>query len=220
MRTMANAVVCLFLGVPLAASAGEDGAFPPLPPLKVGSYEMRISTAKRGLSMLPTEPPPPPPRVAGSGGIGGGGGLVGDQAPPRLPPPRVEPDDRGSKVGLLKGDLEGDAAWAQETFAAIFPKQDPLPLDREAHFDWLPHYEDHPVWNIGWWATVEEVEADGDDAWTVRVRLRPRLVSMGLKTAMADYVEETYRLEGETIRLIDSDAKTPKSDRQVFPVFF
>lgn len=247
MRTMANAVVCLFLGASLSASAGEDGAFPPLPSVKVGPHEFRISTVKRGLSMLPTDPPPPvaPPArlpdelLAGrrgglggtgallggdgvggdGGGIGGGIGGGGALPPPQLPPPRVDPGDRGSKVGLKQG-LEGDAARAQETFAALFPKLDPLPPDREAHFDWLPHYEDHPVWKIGWWAVVEKVEPDRGDAWTVRVRLYPRLRSRVFKTLILDYVEETYQVEGETIRLIDSDAKTPKPRHQGFPVHF
>jgi hypothetical protein len=225
MRVRFVLAVCLTTIIPSTAPAEDGTPFPTLPPIRVGDFfELRASTARRGLAMLPRCVPPSRPirsPVSIGVGIGGGigGGLGGVPVHPFRPAPlseRLAPS--GVEVIRAKG-LEGETARAQDKFAMLFPEADPDPLARVEHFAWLPHYDDHPVaWNSGWRAEIVRVEAATPGAWRIVVRMQPRLRTTGLKTLLADFVEETYRLDGESLELIGSDAETPKPKSQVFPL--
>ncbi|AMV37754.1 hypothetical protein [Planctomyces sp. SH-PL62] len=141
---------------------------------------------------------------------------------PRSSPPRLERsfDDLGTTI-TPDPDAGGGSLRFQEGFAAAFARADPSPAERTAHFDWLPHYDGHPVWHVGWLGEISRTERRGDGSWIVRIQLKPNLHSDGgLKTLLLDYVEETYRVEGEAFELIDSDAATPRPKLQVFPLFY
>jgi hypothetical protein len=48
----------------------------------------------------------------------------------------------------------------------------------------------------------------------------PSLYSNSLKTLVLDNVKETYRVKGDVLELIESDASTPKTQYQRFPMAF
>jgi len=221
MRVWIGWAACLTTLAPSASRAEEAPRFDPLPPIRIHIHggapiELRASTARRGLAMLPRCLPPDPPPIglsAGIGGIGGGGTF---SPGPRPLAERLAPS--GVKVFPAK-DLPYESEMAQERFTRLFSKADPAPVARTEHFDWFPHYDDHPVaWNSGWRAEVVGVEPIKPGAWKVTIRMQPELSTTGFLTLMGDYVEETYRLHGESIELIGSDAETPKPKLQGFPV--
>jgi len=120
----------------------------------------------------------------------------------------------------MKHGMEADLQAAQEMFAECYPKQDPDPMSRSAHFDWVPVYDDHPVHNLGWEARVEEVDRIQDGQYRIVVRLTPRLRSSHIKTLICDFVEETYEIKGKDIRFVGSDAAVPRKHLQKFPVYY
>ncbi|WP_406697462.1 hypothetical protein V5E97_01260 [Singulisphaera sp. Ch08] len=211
MGKLTKVVSGLTLLVPLAAVAEEPRTFPPLKPIRVGPFELRASTTKRGLAMLSTAPLPPQVYTIP--------GRIDSSVVETMVIKDDAPGYRGTVVYPRKG-VEGDEARAQDDFVSRFPKLDPCPPARMSHFDWLPHYDDHPVRNAGWIAVVHRVERDHDGVWKVTVRFSPNIYSWSLQSKIWDYVEEIYRLEGDSIRQIASDAETPKPKAQVFPAIF
>ncbi|WP_165252091.1 hypothetical protein [Paludisphaera soli] len=117
-------------------------------------------------------------------------------------------------------DARGEALRFQEGFAAAFAEADSRPPERAAHFNWLPHYDDHTVRHAGWRGEIRRAERQGDGSWRVEVRMTPLLRSTTLKTLILDYVEETYRVRGDAIEQVGSDAATPRPQLQAFPVHF
>lgn len=214
---------CLTILAPSASRAEEAARFDPVPPLRLHhpgpnetNIEFRVSTARRGLAMLPRCLPLDLPTAGLNAGIGGIGG--GETFSPRRKPLAERLAPSGVRVIPAK-DLPHESEMAQERFARLFPKADPAPVTRMEHFDWFPHYDNVPVaWNSGWRAEVVGVEPIKPGEWKVTVRMKPRLYSTGFQTLIHDYVEETYRMHGESIELIGSDAETPKTEFQAFPV--
>lgn len=133
-----------------------------------------------------------------------------------LPPPDTAPDDVGTQV-VTEKSAEGESRRFQEAFAARFAEVDPRPPGRTAHYDWLPHYDAFLVRHIGWHAVIRRVETRDDGARLVTLHLFPNLYSTNIKTMVMDYVEETYRVQGDAIVLVATDAATPKPRLQGFP---
>ncbi|MDG3005003.1 hypothetical protein [Paludisphaera mucosa] len=195
------------LASPTARGWGDGDDFVgPRPGLRIvlGAGSVRLvapeSRVRRGLARLPRGECPSP--------------LVADGLPRSGPESfktavRIDPEARGEDLRF------------QEHFAAALARSDPRPPQRTAHFDWLPHFDEIPtVYHAGWDGTIVQVEPQGDGSRLVKVRMTPALSSMALKTLMFDYVEETYRVKGDAIELVGSDAETPRPRHQTFPVMF
>jgi len=208
MRILIKAVLCLLFLSPTVASAEEPE---PFELVRLFGSDFRVSAAKRGLAKLSTERFPTKVTITMQGRLAG---------PPEAVywiQPDEGPEYRGTLVTPKKG-LDGDAAKAQQDFVARFPKLDPCPPERTAHYDWLPHYLDAPSRNIGWDANVKEVVPGRDGEWIVTVELCPALSSRSFITKICDHVEETYFFKGDVIRLRSSNAKTPNPKFQFYPV--
>jgi hypothetical protein len=160
-------------------------------------------------------PPPGARIVVGPGSIG----VV-------LPEARI----RRGLAGLVREDFRtvirpapdarGESLRIQEAFAAALAEADPRPPGRTAHYDWLPHYDGHPVRHAGWFGAIRRAEPQADGSWLVEVRMTPALRSTTLKTLIGDHVDETYRVRGDAIEPVGSDAATPRPRLQAFPVHF
>jgi hypothetical protein len=191
----------------------------PPPPSQASSYEFRISTTQRGLASLPKKRPAArtdqksepqvPSDALGRAPSSPVSRDLGDEGP----------DYQGTIIEPNR-DAKGETLRVQKRFASLFAGVDPCPKERTAHFDWLPHFVDHPVRNLGWRGNILESKPESEGIWLIKIRLYPSLYSNSLKTLVLDNVEETYRMKGEVVQLVASDASTPKKQYQHFPMAF
>jgi hypothetical protein len=140
--------------------------------------------------------------------------------PPALQDPMEDtgPDFVATSI-VPDSSARGEALGIQRRFAAAFAEFDTIvPPERVAHFNWLPHHDG--VRHIGWAGSILDSAARDDGSWLVKIKLVPVFYSTSMKTAIADFVEETYLVNEDTIMLVHSDATTPKPLLQHFPVAF
>lgn len=195
---------------PPARAGSDDDFIGPLPGARIVLSDGSISIVqpesriRRGLANLPRKRPTPPPEQAR------------EMERRRRQPPEDGPDDVRTVVRPAP-EASGKALGIQEEFAAIFARADPRPPERTAHFDWLPHYDGHLVRHVGWHGAIKRVEPQGDGSWLATIHVSPLLDCRSFKTMVWDHVEETYRVKGDAIELVASDAATPKPHLQGFP---
>lgn len=129
--------------------------------------------------------------------------------------PQVSPPENIGTRLIPSAKAAGETLAFQKNFIEVFSKLDPRPASRIAHYSWLPKIEH--VRQLGWCGAVRESHALPDGTAIVKVRIYPSLYSPFMKTAVFDYVDETYAVADGQFQLLDSDAAIPKPHLQSFP---
>lgn len=136
-------------------------------------------------------------------------------------------EDTGTRLRAQDG-VDGEILTLQNAFVERFNALAPVPDDRTAYFQWLDHVEFNMPdreWTYrirGWYGQILGMEPAGPDAMTVRLQLRPDLVSnAGNITQTPDYAIEIYAFSPTTgeIRYLRPDEPGPGETRSHGGVF-
>jgi len=143
--------------------------------------------------------------------------LINAAHPPNfdLPAPR-------SNAFFPNNNASGESKRLQQMIAKTLELLCTPNQARSTHFSWLSNYDmvrkNHSKL-IGWSSVILEAKELPGNGWIAKVRVRPYLSNVG-RSAVLDYVDETYRYQDGKLVFVDTDANIPDpKKRQLISIY-
>lgn len=138
------------------------------------------------------------------------GVVFGSTKPPPAPPSTGTVIAAGPMRGRVPTPIEA-------AFIRAMSVRDPSPAERTAHFAWIEAHTE--VRRTGWSGIIMSSVPVGDGSWRFQVRVFPQLFASDQIVRQNDFVMEHYLFDGRNLRLVGSDASTPKPELRRFDEF-